>query len=81
MVLWKEQYARDQSAIKILSDEARKLNINYESLFPRELEAELVYIHKLQNQVNALKDKYDNAVRSDDEERKLIRNIHEPKQI
>ena len=79
MVAWKEQHETDQSALESVSEEARSLNKNHEALSLVELEAELVNVHQLQNRLKELKDKYDDAVRSDDNERDRIRNRHEPR--
>lgn len=77
VVAWNEQYERDQSALRELSDEVQSLDKEYDALSPNELEAELVTVHKLQNQLNDMKEKYNEAVRSDDRERERIRNRHE----
>lgn len=80
MITWKEAYKKDQSELKQISDEAQKFNNDLEGLSQTELEAKLVKIHKLQNQLNVLEAKYNKAVESDDRERERIKDRHEPRQ-
>lgn len=80
MVIWKKTYEKDQSELKQISDEAQKFSNDLESLSQTGLETELVKIHKLQNQLNALGAKYNKAVESDDKERERIKDRHEPRQ-
>ena len=77
MQVWKDQYENDLSALNYFSEKSKILNKEYETFSPKDLEAELVNLHKLQNQLNELKNKYDNAVKDDDKEREHIRNRHE----
>ena len=79
MVIWKEAYEKDQLELNQISDEAQKINNELVGLSPAELEAELVRIHKFQNQLNVLEAKYDKALVSDDKERERIKNRHEPR--
>ena len=73
MVKWKEEVKADKIKIEQLSARAPKPEENYEKLNPKELESKLVDIHKLQGYLKELRAKYDAAVRSDDENRKQIR--------
>lgn len=73
MVIWDRQYEEDQLRLSNLAKEAPGSDIAYDDLKPKELEETLVDMHKLQSQVNHLVDKYNSAFKSDDEERKQIR--------
>jgi hypothetical protein len=73
MVKWKQGVEVDKNVVKQLSQNAPSADENYDDLSPRELESKLVRIHRLQVQLDGLREKYDAAVRADDEERKHIR--------
>jgi len=73
MEKWKQDVEADKSKLAQMSENAPEARANYENLNPKELESKLVGIHQFQSQINELKEKYDAAVHSDDEERKQIR--------
>jgi len=79
MVLWKQTYESDYSALKGISEKAESLRNNYDDLSPSELESELININDLKIQLNLLKDKYDVFMQEDDRERERIKNRHEPR--
>ena len=84
MEKWKQEIEADKNAVKRLFQNAPAADKSYDNLTPKELESTLVDIHRLQVQIDELRNKYDAAVRADDEERKHIREDirtrHAPKQ-
>jgi hypothetical protein len=77
MVKWKQNVEVDKDVAKQLSQNAPPANTNYEDLTPKELESKLVGVHKIQVQIDELRQKYDAAVRADDEDRKHLREAAE----
>lgn len=73
MVKWKQGVEVDKDVVKQLSQTAPPADKNYDDLSPKELESKLVEVHRLQVQLDELREKYDAAVRADSEERKHIR--------
>jgi len=73
MEQWRQQIEADKIKVDHLFDSAPVAEERYDSLNPEELESKLVQVHRLQVQIEELRDKYDAAVRSDDEQRKHIR--------
>lgn len=73
MEKWKQDVEVDKNAIKQLFQSAPAAGKNYDDLSPKELESNLIEIHRLQVQVDELRKKYDSAVQADDEARKHIR--------
>lgn len=73
MEKWKQEVEADKNTAKQLLQNAPAADKSYDDLTPRELESTLVEVHRLQVQVDGLRNKYDAAVRADDEERKHIR--------
>jgi hypothetical protein len=63
----------DKNVAKQLSQNAPPAEKNYDDLSPKELESKLVEVHRVQVQIDELREKYDAAVRADDEERKHIK--------
>jgi hypothetical protein len=77
MVKWKQDVEMDKNLARELSKNAPPADRNYDDLTPKELESKLVELHKLQVQIDELTQKYDAAVRADDEDRKHIREAAE----
>lgn len=73
MKRWEGEVKADKNKLAQLSESAPRSEENYDKLNPQELESKLIEVHKYQAQLKELKDKYDAAIRSDDEERKQIR--------
>jgi hypothetical protein len=73
MAKWRQDVETDKSTAKQLSQQAAATEKDYDNLTPKELESTLVEVHRLQVQVNELRNKYDAAVRADDKEREHIR--------
>ena len=84
MEKWKQELEADKNALKQLFQNAPVADNSYDNLTPKELESTLVEVHRLQVQMDVLRNKYDAAVRADDEERRHIREDirirHAPKQ-
>jgi len=73
VVKWKQDVEVDKNVAKQLSQNAPPAEKNYDDLSPKELESKLVEVHRVQVQIDELREKYDAAVRADDEERKHIK--------
>jgi hypothetical protein len=73
MERWKGEVADDKAKTGELFKRAPKAENPYGKLQMKELESELVAVHKLKGEVKRLLDKYSDVIRSDDEERKQIR--------
>jgi gas vesicle protein len=73
MQKWKEEVEEDKNNVKLLRQNTPETNKSYTNNSPKELESELVEVHRLQIQIDAVRSKYEAAVRADDEERKHIR--------
>lgn len=80
---WAKEIEEDTHTVKLLFQNARAADENYDELTPKELESRLVEVHRLQVQIDQLRSKYEAAVRADDEERNHIkedaRARHTPK--
>ena len=70
MTKWKQDVESDKNSIRHLGETAPLADDNYDNLNSKDLESKLVEVHRLQVQVDALRKKYDDAVRADDEDRK-----------
>ena len=70
---WKKDFALDKESLASLSDTFPYKKQNYDRLVPNELESKLIEIHKLQNNLRQLEDKYIATIQSDDTERNHIR--------
>ncbi len=70
---WNQDVETDKKTLIQLVKSAPSINKNYDDFMPYELESELVEVHRLQVQVDELKNKYEAAIRADDETRKQIR--------
>lgn len=73
MVKWKQNVQSDKEDLMKLFGSAPKLDEKYEDLPPKDLESELVKVHRLQAQVDELKKKYEAALEADADDRKHIR--------
>lgn len=73
MERWKKQVGEDKNMVKQLFQNVPSADKSYDALTPKELESTLVEVHRLQVQIDELRNKYEIAVRADDEERKHIR--------
>lgn len=73
MEKWKKEVEADKNAVKLLFQNAPAADKSYDDLTPKELESTLVEVHRLQVQIDEIRNKYEAAVRADDEERKHIR--------
>ena len=73
MEIWKKEFEEDKKKLKQISDNAPKSDTNYDELSPIHLESRLVAIHKLQGQITELTEKYNSSIKSDDDERKQLR--------
>ena len=73
MVQWSAQFEADKSKLTQLVAQAPSSSENYGDLSPAELESRLVAIHKLQGQIGEQSEKYTASLKSDDEQRKQIR--------
>lgn len=72
MEKWKMEVEADKTKLAQLAKDAPTPEDHYEKLDALELESKLVFVHKLQGSVNSLRQKYESALRSDDEERKQV---------
>jgi len=70
--LWDNELGEDKSRLGSLTERAPSSTQIYNDLTPAELEDELVAAHKLQGEIDGLKNKYKAALSSDDEERKRL---------
>jgi hypothetical protein len=73
MEVWKNSIKADKVEMGGLFKRAPKVESTYDTLEIKELESELIAVHKLQGEIRGLRDKYLEAIRSDDENRKQIR--------
>lgn len=76
MQIWKQEYETDTAKFKDLSDNAPSPDENHDNLNTKQLEAKLVEIHKLQNEIDNLIDKYQKTLDADDKTREYIRSKH-----
>lgn len=74
MEIWNREFEEDKNRLKQISKDVPHPDAKYDDLSPVELESRLVAIHRLQGQINELTEKYDSAVKSDDEDRKQLRD-------
>lgn len=72
MKVWIDEVKADNVKIGELHQRAPAEGINYNTLGPSALESELVAVHKCQKEIEALRDKYVSAMRSDEESRKYM---------
>ena len=73
---WKQEYEADTNEFKKLVGYVPSQDGNYDHLTFKQLESKLVEIHKLQNEIKALIDKYQSALDADDKTREYIRSKH-----
>ena len=73
MEKWKNEVASDKAKTRELFKRAPKPEFAYDKLQIKELESELVAVHKLEGEIQGLLDKYSEVLRSDDEQSKQIR--------
>lgn len=76
MVKWATELAADKTELSQLTSGVAKATATFKRLNASELEAMLVEVHKLQGRVNNFREKYESALRSDDQERIQIREDH-----
>ena len=72
MEMWKNEVKTDKSKIGELFQRSPKLESTYDSLEEKELESELVAVHKFISEIKSLIDRYSEAIGSDDEKRNQI---------
>jgi hypothetical protein len=65
MKSWKAEVNADNVKLGKLYKHVPADEINYNTLGPNELESELVAVHKCQREIEAIRDKYISAMRSD----------------
>jgi hypothetical protein len=70
---WKNEVNADKAKIGELFKSAPNAESTYDTLKAGELESELIAIHRLRGEINGLLDKYSEAICSDDEQRRQIR--------
>lgn len=75
MEVFKEQLARDRTAIRSLAAEFQPLK-DYATLTHAQLEARLVVIHRLKQAAARYADTYAAAIAKDDKDREHIRSQH-----
>ena len=73
MEKWKNEVNADKAKIGKLFEHAPKAETTYGTLEVKELESELVTVHKHSGEIRTLLDKYSEVIRSDDEQRRQIR--------
>jgi hypothetical protein len=73
MKIWNNAFDEDKNRLKQLAEDASAFGANYDDLSFIELESQLVNVHKLQGQIAELTEKYESSIKSDDEERRQIR--------
>lgn len=73
MELWNQQFEKSKSKLSQLLEEAPKADAFYSSYSSEKLETKLVDVHRLQSQLRGIKEKFQQALKADDEERKQIR--------
>jgi hypothetical protein len=76
MEKWKNEVKADRTKIAELFKRAPKADSTYDAYGEKELESELIAVHRLQGELRSLLDKYLESIRSDDERRKEIREAH-----
>lgn len=74
MVRWKQELEADQATSKAIEKELPSENLNYDILDPKSLEEKLIETHKTHQKITILSQKYREAMKWDDEQR---RNIQE----
>jgi len=72
MEKWKSDVTADKAKTGELFKRAPKAEVSYDKLQIKELESELVAVHKIKGEIQGLLDKYSEVIRSDDEQRKQI---------
>jgi hypothetical protein len=73
---WKQEYEADSNELNKLAGSVPSPDGNYDHLTFKQLESKLVEMHKLQNEIKALVDKYQSALDADDKTREYIRSKH-----
>jgi hypothetical protein len=73
MGIWGDEIKADKAKVAELFSRAPKPESNYHRMSEKELESELIAVHKLQGEMQSFQDKYLEAIRSDDELSKQIR--------
>jgi len=73
---WNLAIAADKAELEKLANNAPNPDTTFESFSQRELESKLIEIHKFQSKINTLKNKYNNELLKDEEERKQLREDH-----
>lgn len=73
MLAWAEAIQKDNARAKGLAESGPQGPASYEGLSLTELETMLVAMHKLKGEVATLTEKYETAVKADDEDRRQIR--------
>ena len=71
---WKEELKADQATVKAIGKALPAENSNYDILDPKSLEEKLIETHKIHHKITILSQKYREAMKLDDEQR---RNIQE----
>jgi hypothetical protein len=73
MEKWKNEVKADRTKIGELFKSAPDAESAYDTLDAGALESELVVVHKLSSEIKSFLDKYSDAIRFDDEQRRQIR--------
>lgn len=73
MKIWKNEVKADKTKIGELFKRAPKVESTYDTLKANELESEHVVVHQYKSKIRRFLDKYSEAIRFDDEQRKQIR--------
>ena len=70
---WKDELEADQAAAKDLEKELPNEKANYDHLDPKGLEDKLIEAHKIHRKISNLSEKYHEAMKWDNEQRRNIR--------
>jgi hypothetical protein len=81
MEKWKREVNTDKAEIPELFKRAPKDEFTYETLKVKELESELIAVHKLQSEIRVLLDKYSEVIHSDNEQRKQLQEDQRARRI
>jgi len=76
MEKWDNEIKADRAKIVEISNRAPNPDSNYHIMSEKGLESELIIVHQIQGQIRTIQDKYREAIRSDEEENKQIREDH-----
>ncbi len=76
MELWKQMIEQDTSFLSEIKTKFPEENKSFSTHNAKDLESEIIEVHKHHGKLKALIEKYNDEVNSDDEQRRHIRDTH-----